>query len=236
MLVYGNCKNRKKMKSILLPFDIFERHKNVARLIKPGETILDIGGGVDALALFVRNKVVVSNLKDGDVLADGRALPFDKESFDVVTSIDVIEHIPPQDRGKFMNELLKVAKRKVVISAPLGTREHLQSEKNLLKFLKSKKVKVDYLNEHVKQGLPTVDELKTDIKDFSVKVFYSGDFRLNRFLTVMDVTSFKNPYFDKLFYFLKRLVNISLNIFYFPFSRSKKPNFFTNRVYLYVEK
>ncbi len=91
-----------KVKTILLPFDVFERHQTVAKKIKPGETVLDVGGGVEALSQFVKNKVTVSNLKGGDILADGRELPLKDNSFDVATSIDVIEHVPQKDRKRFI--------------------------------------------------------------------------------------------------------------------------------------
>lgn len=226
----------KKINLLTIPFDVFERHKVVAGLIELNKKVLDVGGGVDALDRFVKNKIVVSNLKSGDVLADGRALPFTSNSFEIVTSIDVIEHLPQKDRQKFVKELLRVAGEKVILSSPLGTKQHLDSEKKALAFLKKKGVHSNYLEEHVKEVLPTEEELKKYANGYHCQILASGDFRLNNFLTKMDVTSLKNPYFDKLFYFFKRLVNIVLNIFYFPFCRSGKTGFFTNRIYLLIEK
>ena len=225
-----------KMNSILLPFDVFERHQTVAKKIKPGETILDVGGGIDALGKFIKNKIIVANLKSGDILVNGLELPLKDKSFDVVTSIDVIEHISQPDRRQFVKELLRVAQKRVILSSPLGTNQHLEAEKNILSFLRKKGIKSAYLEEHVREGLPKEEELKKYVNAYRWQMLASGDFRLNNFLTKMDATSFKNPCFDKLFYFFKRLINISLNIFYFPFCRSKKIKFFTNRVYFFIEK
>ncbi|MCJ7804962.1 hypothetical protein MUP35_04515, partial [Patescibacteria group bacterium] len=72
-----------KVKAILLPFDVFERHQTVAKKIKPGETVLDVGGGVDALGKFIKNKIIVVNLQSGDISTDGRELPLKDNSFDV---------------------------------------------------------------------------------------------------------------------------------------------------------
>jgi len=232
----GDTKQKKTMKAIFLPFDVFERHKTVARAIKPKETVLDVGGGVDALKRFIDNEVSVSNLQSGDVLADGRNLPFKNNSFEVVTSVDVLEHVPQKDRKRFVEELLRVSKKKVILSVPLGTKQHLEAEKKILSFLEKRGIESEYLKEHVQRGLPKEEELKKYVDKYAVKTVYSGDFRLNNFLTRMDVTSFKNPYFDKLFYFLKKCLNIKLNVFYFPFCRSNKPRFFTNRIYLFIEK
>ena len=227
---------KKKIKTLISPFDVFERHQTVAKNIKPERTILDVGGGVDALSLFIKNKIVVANLSSGDVLLKGKNLPFDDKSFDIVTSIDVLEHISKTDRQNFINELLRVARKKIIIAIPLGTKQHLESEQKILSFLEKKGIKSVYLKEHVQEGLPQEEELKKYIDNCKIKMIYSGDFRLNNFLSKIDASSFKNPYFDKLFYFFKRLVNIILNIFYFPFCCSEKSKFFTNRLYLFIEK
>lgn len=53
---------------------------------------------------------------------DGDRLPFEDDSFDVVTSVDVIEHVP--DYHAFLRELVRVARRAVVVSTPNRRAEH----------------------------------------------------------------------------------------------------------------
>ncbi len=53
---------------------------------------------------------------------------------------------------------------------------------------------------------------------------------------MMDFKSLPNPKLDKIFYLLKRLLNLILNLFYFPFSGSENQEDFTNRIYLFIEK
>jgi SAM-dependent methyltransferase len=53
--------------------------------------------------------------------ADGRALPFPEESFDIAVSFSTIDHIvAPEDRQRFLNELARVVRRggHVVVTAP----------------------------------------------------------------------------------------------------------------------
>jgi len=47
---------------------------------------------------------------------DGYSIPYPDNSFDVVTCIDVLEHVP--DYRRFLKDLCRVAKRSVVISTP----------------------------------------------------------------------------------------------------------------------
>jgi len=226
-----------KISNFFLPFDIFCRHKTVAKLIgnQEGE-ILDVGGGVKGLDRFVKNKVVVSNLKEGDILADGRALPFADNSFSLVTSIDVLEHIPSWDREKFVNELKRVAKKRVILSFPLGTKTHIRAEKELKDFLEKKGEEVGYLEEHIANGLPTLKELEKILKNHSFQIFFGENFRLNNFLFKVQFTLDEKRVLRRFYFYFQKLINFLLNVFYYPFSLSSKPRRFTNRAYVVINK
>jgi ubiquinone/menaquinone biosynthesis C-methylase UbiE len=49
-------------------------------------------------------------------LYDGKKIPFENDHFDVVTCIDVIEHV--EDYEKFLSELMRVSRKGVFISTP----------------------------------------------------------------------------------------------------------------------
>jgi len=118
----------------------------------------------------------------------------------------------------------------------LGSQGHLDSEKKLLKVFEKKKLKSEFLEEHIKRGLPSLNELKNYLQSEDFEIFYSGDYRLNFFLTKLDLISLSKPKLDKIFYLLKRSLNILLNLFYFPFAISKRESEFTNRVYFFIKK
>ena len=67
----------------------------------------------------VRGTEIVPELIDGDrvIRAEVHALPFDADSFDVVSMNDVIEHLIPGDDELACRELARVAQKHVLISA-----------------------------------------------------------------------------------------------------------------------
>lgn len=220
---------------LFLPLDVYERHKKVANYINDNQTVLDVGGGLKSLSKFTKAKITVSNVDSGDIIADARNLPVKNGSYDVVTSIDVLEHIKKSDRQKFIDELFRVSKKRTIISAPFGSKEHIASEKELYIMLQKQKREVKYLTEHITIGLPTEAEVQTYLKGKRFKILYSGDFRLMAFLLKIHNSEFKNPKLNKLFYYFKLLINLMLNLVYCPFSFGKKHKF-TNRFYLIIDK
>jgi SAM-dependent methyltransferase len=105
--------------------------------IAPSE-LLDIGSGrgaflwplletfswlpISALDMLDYRVADILAVRDGGVNqlsafhGDAAALPFDDDCFDVVTLLEVLEHIP--DTGRAMAEACRVARRFVVLSVP----------------------------------------------------------------------------------------------------------------------
>jgi SAM-dependent methyltransferase len=67
----------------------------------------------------VRGVEVVPDLVDGArvIHAEAHALPFAEKSWDVVTLFDVIEHLIPGDDEAVCRELVRVARRHILITA-----------------------------------------------------------------------------------------------------------------------
>src|SRR3990167_5614694 len=97
------------LKSLLLPYDIYSRHKIVAQLIHRSGTVLDVGGSLRELAKFLPTQIELfsTDVIGGDVVFDGKNLPFKDRSFETVVSIDTMEHIPSKDRLEFLQELAR---------------------------------------------------------------------------------------------------------------------------------
>lgn len=234
------------MHKYLIPYDVFERHKFIAKFITADDKVLDVGGGIDTLSRFVPNsnvKVInvagseeLKNNKDNNLYYDGKHLPFKSDSFDVLTAVDVLEHIPASQRGPFIKELLRVSKKKIIISAPLGTDNHIKYEKKLLVELKNESKKVKYLSEHIKEGLPTLGEIKSLAMGYKYKLFFSGDLRVVEFLFMLHEKELANNKLNRFFYYLKVIINTVFNIVGFKFLTNLKYSENINRFYLYIEK
>lgn len=222
----------------LLPPDIYERHKFIGKFIKPNKSILDVGGSMSRLGEFTKNCTITTAdvVEPTDILYNGKKIPVKDSSYDVVTSIDVMEHIPSKDRADFVKELFRVAKEVIIISAPLGTDFHLEYEKKTLEYYKSKKIKLPFLEEHVAIGLPKPSQVNEFRDKYKGKIYYSGDVRETEKLFRIHTYENKNKYINFFIFFLKLGFNLLMNIFYYSFTVNKKQSEYINRFYLVIYK
>jgi hypothetical protein len=94
------------------------------------------------------------------VQGDGLFLPFKTGSFDVVSALDVIEHIPAEQRPAFIEELARVSRSGVVLSAPFKEERLEQVEWIIFKQIKELYgAEHQQLLEHKKHGLPEVEAI-----------------------------------------------------------------------------
>ena len=158
----------------LLPPDVFIRHWLIAGEIKnngikqsSGVSLLDVGGSLGEIRKFLPNiKVVTTDVAAGaDVIYDGRKLPFKKEEYDYVVSIDTLEHVPADSRLNLIGQMTDIAKRKMILIAPFASVEHEKYEKKLVeKYNLAKQTVPRYLLEHRKYGLITQAQF-SDVSD-----------------------------------------------------------------------
>lgn len=144
------------------PPDKAERLSTVARLVGDPSEVLDLGGRGRELARLLHGSHVTSaNVEqpcDVQVLPD-RPLPFANNAFDAVTSTDVLEHVPPEERARFLGEAIRVARSRVVLCFPAGSIAKRDAEASLSHELATLGVRLDFLEEHIALGLPTADEV-----------------------------------------------------------------------------
>jgi len=86
-------------------------------------------------------------------------LPFRKNSYDVVISVDVIEHLFRDVREKAIFEQLRIARKLAVIVVPIGKLSEEQDRQLYAHWNKIFKTKNQFLQEHIENGLPLVDEI-----------------------------------------------------------------------------
>lgn len=110
--------------------DRFISYYKQLELIKKNnpKKILEIGIGNGFLSQYIKNNTNMDistcdfdkDLKP-DFVSDIRNLIFDDNSYDVVTSFEVLEHLPLKDLDKALSELSRVSSNKVIISIPCSS-------------------------------------------------------------------------------------------------------------------
>ena len=171
------------VKRLLLSPDTWERHFLVGQLARGSNTVLDIGGVAGQLALFLPGAQITSlNLdsEHADVHFDGLRVPYADNSFEVVVSLDVLEHIEKSKRGLHLAELARVADRRIILCCPLGAAEHVDAERELSRWYREVVGSGHrFLEEHLERGLPNEREIEELVSAaaISAELYFHGDFR-----------------------------------------------------------
>jgi GT2 family glycosyltransferase len=138
---------------------------NALRVDKEKLSILEVGANVHAnldTVLPDDSCTFLDQELDDSVSADPRFvtgdatdMDFEDDSFDIVLSLDVFEHIPPSLRQRFLAEKFRVAKSVVILAAPFNFPEVEAAEYECrLFFEKFMGHKHEWLEEHKEEGLP----------------------------------------------------------------------------------
>jgi hypothetical protein len=192
-----------------LPFDHYQRYTTVAEIAdqarahlgQPHLKLLDVGGfsrirygqAIAPLAHFLpRDHVITVDLVAEPLanyaLASGLSLPFAQKAFDVVVSCDTLEHIPPEGRPTFVDELLRVANHCLVLIAPFDSEPNRQAEHILQDYLTTRGLQLQPLREHQELGLPSLEGLRTRLEKDGIGAIDFGDGYLPHWLAMMLIT------------------------------------------------
>lgn len=113
--------------------------------------LLDIGGYDGAIALFLPDYCV--HLLDP--VTTGASIlhpPVEDKSYELVTAIDVLEHIPPSDRQTALTEMARISSRFIVLNYPCSRTTKAQE-------LVYQATNNALIQEHVEWALPDTEEV-----------------------------------------------------------------------------
>lgn len=126
--------------------------------------VLDVGGYPGVLRHFLvggaYDLTVIDVVPDdgsipGYYQGSGLDLPYEDDSFDVVTSLDTLEHIPNDHRPRFLSELRRVARYAVVLVNPIQSIDADLTEETLNDYIRwVLDAQQEQLAEHREYGLP----------------------------------------------------------------------------------
>lgn len=215
------------------PFDLYQRTRDIRETVeiiaaqtgKEKLKILDVGGfRVDAdnrgellLREFLpQHDIVALDMVEatasGYVRGDGTQLPFKDNSFDVAVTSDVYEHVPPEDRERFIENLLRVSSGYVVLGAPFYSERAALAEKIVFEYVrKVLHAEQAQLKEHIENSLPDPVQLQEILNKRGVAFTFFNSGNLNGWLTMMMVEHYlmSIPETDRLRTMLDRYYNRS---------------------------
>jgi SAM-dependent methyltransferase len=162
--------------------DTWERHLIVADLVGAPSQLVDVGGLPGQLESFLPSTHVLAVNVTGpaDLIVEPERLPFVDGTFEASTSLDVLEHVLPADRRRFVAEMVRVTRRRAVLCCPLGSAEHEAAEHEVHAWYRSVAGSDHpWLAEHLGHGLPTLEELEDAFSGHGRQVSFRfhGDFR-----------------------------------------------------------
>jgi GT2 family glycosyltransferase len=164
--------------SELLPeiaFDLFERYsllEHIGKLFRPAASayrVLDVGGHTPAFwpgfsslagavipdaAVTVLDMHAAAELRNY-VRASGFALPFRDGTFDLVCSMDTLEHIAPEHRPAFLAEIQRVTRDGLYLAFPFDSTSNRWAESLVVEYTSvALQEPLPALLEHGQFGLP----------------------------------------------------------------------------------
>lgn len=118
-------------------------------------SVLDVGGatGDNLLGEFgVSNVTTLDTNTHADIVCSADDIHLEDDSYDVVTCIDTLEHIPKDTRERVIREIVRVASKAVFLVAPVDSEANNRAEQIVLKYTRNR-----FIAEHQAHGLVDFD-------------------------------------------------------------------------------
>lgn len=151
--------------------------KKYPQLFDPDVSILEVGCGGNGIAPYLKRKVVgldktfpenISEYVD-PVIGSVTGMQFADSSFDIVICVDMLEHIYNEHRRKAISEIIRVARKKIIISSPIGN-VALAGDQHLHRSLSAIHCPTpDWLTDHLNHGLPSLYEIFCELEHYKFK-------------------------------------------------------------------
>ena len=176
------CKKLYLYAAAHLNLDVELRYRAVARvlggLVRPGAEVLEVGAGAISISRYFPCKTVAvdpsfeptANTSVGKIHGSATALPFPDQQWEVVCSIDMLEHIPPAERYRAVLESLRVARSVVLIAVPVGEAAYRHDVETNEYHIRKNGVAPRFTAEHVLFGLPSGDQVREWLERAAVEL------------------------------------------------------------------
>ncbi|RJP34958.1 MAG: class I SAM-dependent methyltransferase [Candidatus Omnitrophota bacterium] len=185
----------------MLEFDAWQRCETIKhfinwRLPDPDGHLLDIGGYPGRMrAMMPQHRWVICDpLVDaaGEQLrGSATALPFADGAFDLAVSLDVLEHIPPEERFAAVEEMVRVSRIGIVISFPYRHPLVEAAERSVCDAYSLLHDGKDHpwLAEHAQRALPDYQAIAEHLASFGgqVGIFDVGSIQRWLYLQMLDL-------------------------------------------------
>jgi len=183
--------------------DQFERYACAVKEIRKIEsevTVLEIGAGGEGISYFsnllkkcnfflfdIKKDAFTGLKKKQAIIGDGCRLPFRDKAFDVIVSVDTVEHIPKSLRHNFYKELKRVCKKRIILTCPIQSSDGIFQGKKYdvtFQYLYERNYGVRETNtaQHIAAGHPTLEEIKRAIPDSAIYGYKNCDIWLKYML------------------------------------------------------
>lgn len=176
-----------------LPFDVYTRNKISGQAIQiisdqvgRGLRVLDIGGRSGEFSSFITGQELsIIDIREPETAADkelqtqgryflatGINTSFSDGSFDVCTAFEVLEHLKPEERQPLLEEMYRVSKLGIVVSAPVNSEFNDLAERTLNSFFERLTGKSHpWLVEHIEnRPLPEASFVNDCLKQLGAQV------------------------------------------------------------------
>jgi SAM-dependent methyltransferase len=137
------------------------------QLSDPDRRILEVGSGTEGIARYLKRVVVGVDHAFGSTVNQHLTpvrgsilnLPFSEDAFDDVICVDTLEHVAHGERLRAILELIRVARRRVIISGPAGAFAESGDAAYADHIARRRGSVPSWLEEHLRYGIPSLGDL-----------------------------------------------------------------------------